>query len=364
MSVKKVLIIDDSYDITRVLRSAVYTLDPQIEVLVTPSAEEAMLEISKGDLDLIVSDIRLPGISGLELLRKIRNRHPLVKIVMMSGMTDRDIEDKAREAGANIFLRKPIEMGIFLDTVSLILGLKTVAVKTNETLIPEFEMLDEEDQEKNLADSLTNLRKEVSASNVWLLSEYGRLVAQSGEGIAPDFEDRWAPLIMPIMSAADTFSQHVEGKSPERAVFSFGIKDYNLFMAPIVDYALVLRVPAGRGSQRMPLVIDTMLEYQQEIMRLLSRMGVLPIDQNLIVVDEDDGLNLVHEFLKEDGDDEVFKALLETKTELPAVDKFWDEADLSTAYDLNNPEILSFDQAAKLGLAPEESEEKKHKRRS
>jgi DNA-binding response OmpR family regulator len=363
MSAKKVLIIDDSFDLTRVLRSGIYTLDPQIEVLVTPSAEEAMLEISKGDLDLIVTDIRLPGISGLELLRKIRVRHPVVKIVMMSGMTDRDIEDKAREAGANIFLRKPIEMAIFLDTVGLILGLETPKVKSDEALMPEFELLDEKDQEKNLAESLTNLRKEVSASNVWLLSEYGHLVAQSGEGIAPDFETRWAPLIMPIMSAADKFSQHIEGKRPERAVFCFGIKDNNLFLSPIGDYALVLRVPAGRGSQRMPLVIDVMLEYQQELIRILNRMGVLPLEQDLLVGEEEDGLNLVHEFLKEDGDDEVFKALLETKTELPAVDKFWEEADLSASYDLNNPEILSFDQAAKLGLAPEESEEKKQKRR-
>src|SRR5690606_5621945 len=113
MANKKVLIIDDSFDITRVLKSAVFTLDPEIEVFVTPSAEEAMLEISKGNLDLIITDIRLPGISGLEMLRKIRDRHPTVRIMMMSGISDVDIDEKAREAGADIFLRKPIEMPVF-----------------------------------------------------------------------------------------------------------------------------------------------------------------------------------------------------------------------------------------------------------
>jgi two-component system response regulator (stage 0 sporulation protein F) len=355
MAKKKVLIIDDSYDITRVLKSAIFTLDPKIEVLVTPSAEEAMLEISKGDLDLIITDIRLPGISGLELLRKIRDRHPLVKIVMMSGMDDPNLDEKAREAGANVFLRKPIEMSIFLDTVGEILGFGQQVSKPKEVEIPDFELLDVEDYEKNLADSLASLRKEVSATHVWLLSEFGRLVAQSGESEAPDFDTKWAPYIMPIMSASDTFTQNIEGKRPERAVFSIGMKDYNIFMAPIGDYALVLRVQEGRGTQRIPMVVDVMMEYQQEIMAILNRLGVIPSEHDILSLDEMDDIQLVNDFLIDD-DDDVLKSLLESKAEIPSVDKFWDEADIAAAYDLNNPEILSFDQASKLGLTPDNEE--------
>lgn len=355
MAKRKVLIIDDSFDITRVLKSAIFTLDPDIDVMVTPSAEEAMLEILREKLDLIITDIRLPGISGLELLRKIRDRHPNVKIVMMSGITDQDIEEKARDAGANVFLRKPIEMPLFLNTISLILDLTSSGDKVRVPVMPDFELLNDEDYEKSLADSLASLRKEVNASHVWLLSEYGRLAAQSGESTLADFETRWAPLIMPIMSASDTFMQNIEGKHADRAVLSFGIKDYNLFMSPVGDYAVVLRVPAGRGTQRIPLVVDCILEYQGEIMQILNRMGVLPIDQNLMMPLEEN-LNFVREVDGEDEDD-VFKALLEAKTEMPAVDKFWDEADIARTYDLDNPEILTFDQAAKLGLAPEEEKE-------
>ncbi len=355
MAKRKVLVIDDSFDITRVLKSAIFTLDPEIDVAVTPSAEEAMLEISKGNLDLIVTDIRLPGISGLELLRKIRDRHPDVKIVMMSGITDRDIEEKAREAGADIFLRKPIEMQLFLNTISLILELGSTDTENNIPVMPEFELLNEDDFEKNLADSLASLRKEITASHVWLLSEYGRLVAQSGESTITDFESRWAPLIMPIMSASDTFMQNIEGKHPDHAVFSFGIKDYNLFMSPVGDYALVLRVPAGRGTQRIPLVVDIMLEYQGEIMQILNRMGVLPLEQDMVMPVEDH-LNFNQEVNVEE-DDDVFKALLDTKSKIRGVDKFWDEADIAKAYNLDNPEILTFDQAAKLGLAPDNDEE-------
>lgn len=355
MANRKVLIIDDSYDITRVLKSAVFTLDPEIEVFVTPSAEEAMLEISKGKLDLIITDIRLPGISGLEMLRKIRDRHPQVKIVMMSGITDMDIEDRARDAGADIFLHKPIEMPLFLDTISSMLNLKPTGNEIDVPFLPEFDLLNEDDYEKNLADSMATLRKEVSASHIWLLSETGRLVVQSGESLLPDFESKWAALIMPIMSSSDTFMQNIEGKRPDRAVFCFGIKDFNLFMSPLGDYALVLRVPTGRGSQRIPLVVDVVLEFQGEIMQILNRMGVLPVEQNLGVPLDEPFNAMVEEDAEEDEDD-VFKALLENKTRLSEVDKFWDEADIAKAYDLDNPDILTFDQAAKLGLAPEEND--------
>ena len=246
-------------------------------------------------------------------------------------------------------------MPLFLNTISLILELGSADTEKNVPQMPEFELLNEDDDEKGLADSLGSLRKEVTASHVWLLSEYGRLVAQSGESTIADFESRWAPLIMPIMSASDTFKQNIEGKRPDQAVLSFGIKDYNLFMSPVGDYALVLRVPAGRGAQRIPLVVDIMLEYQGEIMQILNRMGVLPIDHKMDVTIEDN-LKAIHEVSGEEEEDDVFKALLETKTEIPGVDKFWDEADIAKAYDLDNPEILTFDQAAKLGLAPENDE--------
>jgi hypothetical protein len=59
----------------------------------------------------------------------------------------------------------------------------------------------------------------------------------------------------------------------------------------------------------------------------------------------------------EEDEDDVFKALLENKSNLSGIDKFWDEADIAKAYDLDNPDILTFDQAAKLGLAPEDEDD-------
>ncbi len=124
MTEKRILIVDDSFDLTRVLKTAIHTLDKSIKVKVVPSAEEAMLEFSREPWNLLISDIRLPGISGLEFLRKVRKKEKELNIIMITGLTDLDLEAKAREAGANFFLRKPIEIPLFMDAVGSYLGIE------------------------------------------------------------------------------------------------------------------------------------------------------------------------------------------------------------------------------------------------
>jgi len=137
---------------------------------------------------------------------------------------------------------------------------------------------------------------------------------------------------------------------------SFGIENHNLFLVPVHDYSLIVLTTASRGSLRIPLVVDVLLEYQQEIIGLLNRIGVVPSEPSL-EMEKPERMNLVHELPENDQDDKKFKKIFEKKTELPAIDKFWNEIDIAKTYDLNNPEILSFDQAAKLGLAPESDDE-------
>ncbi len=65
---KRVLIVDDAIDLGRLLQDAVKTAHPEVPILVVPSAEEALLEFSRLTVDLLITDIRLPGMSGLELI--------------------------------------------------------------------------------------------------------------------------------------------------------------------------------------------------------------------------------------------------------------------------------------------------------
>ena len=119
-----VLIVDDQRDARSVLRAGLETLETRLKVTDVPSGEEAILVIASQPIDLLVADIRLPGITGLELKERARMRNPELKVILITGVTDPRIREKVARAGAEAFFYKPVEMGDFLDAVERCLGLK------------------------------------------------------------------------------------------------------------------------------------------------------------------------------------------------------------------------------------------------
>ena len=61
------------------------------------------------DLVLVLSDINMPGMTGLELLRTIKTEFPLLRVMMITAYGDKGNFNKAIEAGANDFLTKPVD---------------------------------------------------------------------------------------------------------------------------------------------------------------------------------------------------------------------------------------------------------------
>ncbi|MFZ3079740.1 MAG: response regulator, partial [Bellilinea sp.] len=120
---KRILIVDDALELGRMLRAAVETLGAGLEVKLFPSAEEALMETTRLPPDLLIADIRLPGITGLDLARRLRERNHEIKILLITGLTAKDLDAKAGAAGADRFLRKPFLMSEFMAAASELLGL-------------------------------------------------------------------------------------------------------------------------------------------------------------------------------------------------------------------------------------------------
>ena len=95
MPMKRVIIVDDALDLGRVLQTLMLTVSTELSISVVPSAEEAVLEASRRPVELLVSDIRLPGISGLELVKKIRQKQPGVKVIFITGLSDGPVVQQA-----------------------------------------------------------------------------------------------------------------------------------------------------------------------------------------------------------------------------------------------------------------------------
>ncbi len=363
MASKSVLIVDDSYELTRVLQAAVLTLDKKLEVVVVPSAEEAMLMMAKTPFDLLITDIRLPGISGMELLPKIRARNKTVNIILITGLTDLSLEDKAKTMGANFFLRKPIEMSLFLDTVASILELdaskKSSKISNLVGGIPSV-ITKEEEENLNVSGTLTNLRQEIGAKVVWLINESGKLVAQSSKNQQTYNEQEWAPIILPLLSTGEKFSNFFKELSAPQSFLAYRYDQKDIIVVPVSEFALILILTRGKGHLQLPLIMDIVLSYQIEIQVLLRRMGVLHATPAQVMSQEpQESADLsfdINGFTDlNEVESEEFNNLFNKNPGKKNADTFWDDATLNYKYDLQNPEILTYEQAAKLGLTPTEN---------
>src|SRR5260370_10612116 len=103
----KILIIDDDEQIRNLLKDL---LQAEYRCIVAESAEEALNVLERSVFDLIISDISLSGISGLELVRRIRERSPDTVVVMISGQQTIDFAIESMRAGAFDYVTKPLDL--------------------------------------------------------------------------------------------------------------------------------------------------------------------------------------------------------------------------------------------------------------
>ena len=121
---RRVLVVDDEKSIRTTLQVFLAADDYQVET--AADAQEALGLLGDRDFDVIVSDIVLPGKSGLELLRAIRAAAPLVQVIMMTGEPTVDTAAEALRSGALDYLVKPVSKNAILRAVGSAARLKAL----------------------------------------------------------------------------------------------------------------------------------------------------------------------------------------------------------------------------------------------
>ena len=111
---RKVLVVDDdpvvrkSFD--RVLSSQGYA------VITAENGEDALRKLNEGKYDVVYTDIRMPGMSGLEVAEKVRVQRPWTPVVIITGYGDDAAEARAKAAGVSGFLHKPLSPAMIEDS--------------------------------------------------------------------------------------------------------------------------------------------------------------------------------------------------------------------------------------------------------
>jgi CheY-like chemotaxis protein len=112
-----ILVVDDEPDVEHLFRQQ-FRRDIRSERFImkfatsAPEALQCVREIADPSLILIFSDINMPGISGLEMLPKVKAVRPNVPVIMITAYGDETTKKKATELGAAGLLTKPIDFGL------------------------------------------------------------------------------------------------------------------------------------------------------------------------------------------------------------------------------------------------------------
>ena len=109
MKKMNLLIVDDEPALCKVLGDRLNVLYG-----ITPDAchngAEALELIRNNDYDVVVLDIEMPGMDGMETLKRIKAAHPAVEVIMLTGHANVDVAIRGMEQGAFDYLMKPAEM--------------------------------------------------------------------------------------------------------------------------------------------------------------------------------------------------------------------------------------------------------------
>ncbi len=116
----KILAVDDELSFREVLHQVFEKNGHEVDAAV--NAGHALELMAKKVYDIIILDVLMPDVSGIELLKKIRASHNPVPIVIYSVKVDAALEKEARQAGANEVLHKSVTLDVLVDRTERILA--------------------------------------------------------------------------------------------------------------------------------------------------------------------------------------------------------------------------------------------------
>lgn len=117
---KKILVVDDEDDVRLFLQD--FLSERDLQVMSASSGEEALAIVDKEHPDIILLDLMMPGIDGLECLERIMKKNPATNVIMITALNDDVRVAKARKLGAQNYILKPFSLGYLETELMKLLG--------------------------------------------------------------------------------------------------------------------------------------------------------------------------------------------------------------------------------------------------
>ena len=115
MDTIQVMLVDDEVEFLETLIKRMKKRN--VDITGVKSGEEALLSLDQNQVDVVVLDVRMPGMDGIEALKEIKKRHPLIEVIMLTGHANMEVAVQGMELGAFDYLMKPMDIDELLYKV-------------------------------------------------------------------------------------------------------------------------------------------------------------------------------------------------------------------------------------------------------
>ena len=119
---KRILIVDDESTLVFFLKQGLQESKHSYLVEGAASGEEALTKLTYNRYDLLITDLKMPGISGFTLVEVARSLHPHINVILITAFGSPEVHDEAKQLKVDGYLTKPFPMAHLQDIVSKILA--------------------------------------------------------------------------------------------------------------------------------------------------------------------------------------------------------------------------------------------------
>ena len=272
---KQILVIDDHFEMLEFLRSMLELSNQNYRVLGVPSAEEGLFELRRTSFDLVISDVRLSGMSGFDLVRQVQKLGRDLPVIIITAYATAQGRQEAEALGVVRYFEKPLDTDALLATIHATLyGAEGRPPAVDEALADTAVTAGDSGQQADrrpVRKRLQTLLTDTGAVQVLVADREGAIVAQVGEQRGLDLE-QLARLVAKNLDNSFLLGEQLQSREPFAIQYQTG-ESVDLYFANIErDHFIMLLFDVQERRGR----IGTVWIFTQRAIKDLK--SLLPVD--------------------------------------------------------------------------------------